>query len=97
MEVIPVRRRNRAVLPLFLILAFTLSVTALYLGDQVVPEATSSRDATQLPRIIVAANDSGAAARASADYICDGVDDQQEIQAALDALPATGGEVALTE
>ena len=45
----------------------------------------------------VAASDSSAAARASADYLCDGVDDQQEIQAALNALPATGGEVVLTE
>lgn len=35
--------------------------------------------------------------KARADYVCDGVDDQVEIQAALDALPDTGGEVALTE
>lgn len=47
--------------------------------------------------LTVAAGDSSAAARASADYVCDGVNDQQEIQAALNALPATGGEVILTE
>ncbi len=46
--------------------------------------------------VTVAASDSSAAVRASADYLCDGVNDQQEIQAALAALPASGGEVVLT-
>ncbi len=32
---------------------------------------------------------------ADCDYLCDGVDDQVEIQAALNALPDTGGEVLL--
>jgi hypothetical protein len=32
-----------------------------------------------------------------ADYICDGIDDQEEIQRALDALPLSGGLVFLTE
>ena len=45
--------------------------------------------------IVVAASDSLNKGRA--DYICDGVDDQVEIQAALDALPDRGGEVALSE
>jgi len=47
--------------------------------------------------ITVAANDSSAASKSRADYICDGIDDQHEIQAAIDALPARGGTVQLTE
>ena len=49
------------------------------------------------PAIIVAASDSSAASKAGADYTCDGIDDQYEIQAAIDALPARGGTVQLTE
>lgn len=44
---------------------------------------------------IVAANDS--LHKNMADYVCDGVNDHLEIQAALDALPATGGEVLLLD
>ena len=44
---------------------------------------------------IVAASDSLHKERA--DYVCDGVDDHVEIQAAFDALPATGGEVLLLD
>ena len=33
---------------------------------------------------------------AAAEYICDGVDDQVEIQAALDSLPPEGGTVILS-
>ncbi|MDN7013311.1 hypothetical protein FGW20_09695 [Methanoculleus sp. FWC-SCC3] len=49
------------------------------------------------PTIIVAASDSSAASKDGADYVCDGIDDQYEIQAAIDALPASGGTVQLTE
>ena len=49
------------------------------------------------PTIVVAASDSSAASKAGADYICDGIDDQHEIQAAIDALPAGGGTVRMTE
>ncbi|MBA7641705.1 hypothetical protein ES703_49390 [subsurface metagenome] len=45
--------------------------------------------------LVVAASDS--MFPTGADYICDGTDDQVEIQAAIDALPATGGEVFLLE
>ncbi|WP_214020432.1 CARDB domain-containing protein [Methanoculleus sp.] len=48
------------------------------------------------PNTIVAASDSSAADKASADYICDGVNDHVEIQAALNALPSSGGVVLLT-
>ena len=44
---------------------------------------------------IVAASDSKN--RASADYYCDGTADNVQIQAALDALPDTGGEVVLLD
>ncbi|HQD26755.1 MAG TPA: hypothetical protein PKV78_09485, partial [Methanoculleus thermophilus] len=40
------------------------------------------------PTVIVAASDSSAADKAAADYVCDGVNDHVEIQAALNALPS---------
>lgn len=45
--------------------------------------------------LIVAANDSLDKTRA--DYVCDGVNDQEEIQQALNDLPAVGGKVLLLE
>jgi parallel beta-helix repeat protein len=45
--------------------------------------------------VIVAASDS--LHKEMADYICDGVDDHVEINAALNALPSTGGEVVLLD
>jgi parallel beta-helix repeat protein len=47
------------------------------------------------PTIIVAASSSTSTTRAH--YQCDGTDDQEEIQAALDALPSSGGQVQLLE
>jgi hypothetical protein len=46
---------------------------------------------------VVAASDSSPQSKAQADYVCDGIDDQVEIQAAIDALPADGGRVLLSE
>ena len=46
---------------------------------------------------VVAASDSSPQSRAQADYVADGVDDQVEIQAAIDTLPAGGGTVLLLE
>ena len=46
--------------------------------------------------LTVAANDGTALEKAQADYVCDGTDDHVQIQAAIDALPATGGEVHLS-
>jgi parallel beta-helix repeat protein len=45
--------------------------------------------------IVVAAADS--LNQGQANYVCDGTNDHVEIQAALDALPATGGEVLLLD
>lgn len=56
-------------------------------------EVSPGRTAT----VIVAAFDSSLQAKAQADFVCDGVNDHVEIQAAIDVLPATGGEVKLLE
>jgi hypothetical protein len=37
------------------------------------------------------------AVKARADYVCDGFDDHLEVQAAIDALPAAGGKVVLSQ
>ena len=44
---------------------------------------------------VVCANDS--LNKTQCDYVCDGVDDQVEIQAAIDALPSDGGKVVLLD
>lgn len=49
------------------------------------------------PTILVAASDARPEIRAVADLKCDGVNDQAEIQSALDALPTGGGRVFLSE
>ena len=64
--------------------AFQLSNFNPHQGPPVVPTT-----------LVVAASNSLDPSRA--DYQCDGVDDQIEIQAAIDALPAIGGEVNLLE
>lgn len=47
--------------------------------------------------LLVAANDALDRTRAQADYICDGVADEVQINLALNALPAGGGRVMLSE
>ncbi|MBA7614640.1 hypothetical protein ES703_21908 [subsurface metagenome] len=47
--------------------------------------------------LLVAASDALDRIRAQADYLCDGVDDEVQINAALNALPASGGTVVLSE
>ncbi|WP_305066714.1 hypothetical protein, partial [Methanoculleus sp.] len=49
------------------------------------------------PTVVVAASDSSPVSKAQADYVCDGTDDQHDIQEAFDALPPSGGTVALSE
>ncbi|MBA7580053.1 hypothetical protein ES708_21939 [subsurface metagenome] len=62
------------------------------------PDSTEqTTKAVRLATLVVAANNSTAKSKAQADYVCDGTNDHVEIQAALDALPATGGEVRLLE
>jgi hypothetical protein len=55
--------------------------------------ASSSGPAT----VVVAARDSSARSKALADHVCDGTGDQQEINAAIKALPEVGGTVLLME
>jgi len=47
--------------------------------------------------LTVAAADSSNTEKNKADYVCDGIDDQIEIQAAIDALPTNNGKVRLSE
>jgi parallel beta-helix repeat protein len=47
--------------------------------------------------LVVAANDTIAAKKAAADYVCDNTADEVQINAALTALPANGGRVILLE
>jgi hypothetical protein len=49
------------------------------------------------PTVVVAASDSSSASKARADVVCDGTDDQLDIQKAFDSLPSSGGTVALCE
>lgn len=49
------------------------------------------------PTLVVAASDASDASKGRADYVCDGVNDEVQINAAIDALPAIGGRVFLTE
>jgi len=56
----------------------------------------SAAESASPATLTVAASDSTELSKNQADYVCDGVDDQAEIQAALAALP-DGGNVVLTE
>jgi hypothetical protein len=47
--------------------------------------------------LLVAASDAPPLATVRADFVCDGIEDQEEINAALSALPAGGGLVILSE
>lgn len=47
--------------------------------------------------VVVAAKDSSPSSRDRADFVCDGVADQEEINAAVKALPEVGGGVLLME
>ena len=66
------------------------SYYALRVDDNIT--ATSIRAPTgRTATFTVAASDSSAADKAQADYLCDGTDDQVEIQVAIDATDAVGG------
>jgi len=47
--------------------------------------------------LVVAASDSSSQSKAAANYVCDGTDDQVEINNAISALPSYGGTVRLME
>jgi len=79
-DIVRDRRTTKLLIAVFLIVGLVPIVGAL--------ETT--------PTTIVAASDSSAADKASAAYVCDGVNDHVEIQAALNALPSSGGVVLLS-
>jgi hypothetical protein len=64
------------------------TIQQLTFSSVVQPGATS---------LLVAANDASALTRSRADYLCDGVADEAQINTALAALPASGGQVVLSE
>jgi len=53
-------------------------------------------DAQRSSTLVVAAADASPASKAGADYVCDGVDDHEEIQAAINAM-TTNGKIFFTE
>lgn len=57
----------------------------------------TSQKTTRSATIVIAASDSSEKSKAQADYVCDGVNDQVEITAAMEALPAAGGLILLSE
>jgi len=60
-------------------------------------DALAAVDATRSATLVVAASDSSDLSKDQADYVCDGTADQTEINAAIAALPATGGRVLLLD
>lgn len=59
------------------------------------PSGTNKTGRTAM--LVVASNTASALEKLQADYVCDGTADNVEIQAAIDALPSTGGKVSLSE
>ncbi|MHC4108743.1 MAG: glycoside hydrolase family protein, partial [Planctomycetota bacterium] len=86
---------NQAVIGLLLFLLLTTPA----LGAPSCPWDRTARDVIGLAgadhTITVAASDTDSPAWARVDFVCDGVRDQVEIQAAIDALPLAGGTVRL--
>ena len=57
----------------------------------------TSQKTTRSATIVIAASNSSAKSKAQADYVCDGIADNEEIMAAINALPTAGGCVTLME
>jgi len=57
----------------------------------------TSQKTTRSATIVIAASNSSAKSKAQADYVCDGINDEVEIQAAIYSLSATGGRILLLE
>lgn len=67
----------------------TTAATKSFLLSDAIKAATADN------QILVAASDSPASIKAIANYVCDGTDDDVQINAAIAALPAAGGVVVL--
>jgi len=70
---------------------------ANYICDGTNNEGTCEPNTVRTATLVIAASNSSAASKTQADYVCDGIDDQIEINAAMNSLPANGGEVVLLE
>ena len=57
--------------------------------------AAGSQQAKDIPGPAIVVSASNSKDKSKAEYVCDGVDDQEEINAAISALPAEGGSVLL--
>jgi len=68
---------------------------ALILVSLLVLSASCSCNISKAAVLKVAASDSSGKIRGQADYVCDGKDDQKEIQAAIDSLSDLGGVVEI--
>jgi len=69
------------------------TLTAAEWNDMV----NDQKNRTSSVTFVVAASDSSPQSKAAANYVCDGTDDQVEINNAINALPSYGGTVRLME
>lgn len=60
-------------------------------------KSSNTTVSTGLPFIAVASSESPITIKSVCQYICDGTDDQEEIQKAIDSLASTGGRIFLTK
>lgn len=74
-----------------------ITVLVMVLGATTCIGPAGPQGPERQPGCVVAASDSLESSKVMADYVCDGVDDEVEIQAAIDTLPASGGKVVLLE
>ena len=76
---------------------FVDATDTLITDSQITDKRIFIRPASGATTFFVAANDADQASKEKADYLCNGTADDVEIQAAIDALPANGGRVILSE
>lgn len=69
-------------------------VNAAHRGVNAINESFDTISGKRTCRFVVGTSTAGWT-EADCDYLCDGVDDQAEIQAAIDAVPSGGGEIVL--
>jgi parallel beta-helix repeat protein len=94
---IQVKRGNKADLPTLDVGEFGLcqDTNELFIGNDG-NQKIFPTEALRTARFIIGTSTSGWTA-ADCDYLCDGTADQTEINAAITALPATGGEVVILD
>ncbi len=93
---------NRILAGLGVLFMFTLIISFVLAGDVVINAPAGEINATVINAptgrtavYVVCASNSKQ--KTHCDYLCDGTDDQVEIQAAIDALPSGGGRVILMD